>query len=196
MQYQETGRFGRITKNLRKLGFENEMPEILFDSSAFPELKKSEQSKYVETVVKRMESIIGPENTEQVLFQCGAKCCGKSWSKFVQNIWDDSNSLPDFFYNLNQKEAKYNTEIEYNELNNSITVSRKKCICGLINKGTKFVENTDYCSCSIGHMSEFFSTIFKIKNIELLNSIYAGDDRCEWLISIKEKDSKESENNG
>lgn len=36
MKYQETGRFGRITKNLRKLGFEKEMAEILFDSSAFP----------------------------------------------------------------------------------------------------------------------------------------------------------------
>jgi hypothetical protein len=47
MTYQETGRFGRITKNLRKLGFEKEMEKILFDSSNFPGLKKSEQSKYV-----------------------------------------------------------------------------------------------------------------------------------------------------
>ena len=28
MQYQETGRFGRITKNLRKLGFEKEMADV------------------------------------------------------------------------------------------------------------------------------------------------------------------------
>ena len=196
MKYQETGRFGRITKNLRKLGFKNEMEEILFDSSTFPELKKSEQTKYVETVVKRMKKAIGPENTARVLFECGAKCCGKSWSEFVQNIWDESNSLPDFFYNLNQKEAKYNTKIEYNNSKKSITVSRTRCICGLINKGSKFEDNTDYCSCSIGHMSEFFSTIFEVKSIELLNSIYAGDDKCEWLISIKEEPIEKSGDNG
>ena len=79
---------------------------------------------------------------------------------------------------------------------NLITVSRNKCICGLINKGDKFVENTDYCSCSVGHMSEFFSTIFIVENIELLNSIYAGDEKCEWLISIKEKHIEKSEDNG
>lgn len=193
MKYQETGRFGRITKNLRKLGYEKEMEEILFDSSTFTELKKAEQNIYLETVIKRMENIIGQKNTKEVFFECGAKCCGKSWSKFVQNIWDESNSLPDFFYNLNQKEAQYNTKIEFNEQKNLITVSRTKCICGLINKGSKFGENTNYCSCSVGHMSEFFSTVFKINEIELLNSIYAGDDKCEWLIYIDLKNNEKSE---
>jgi hypothetical protein len=161
------------------------MEEILFDSSNFPGLKKSEQSKYVETVVRRMKKNIGLKNTENVLFECGAKCCGKSWSKFVKNIWDDSSSPANFFYNLNQKEAKYNTTIEYDQLKNLITVSRTKCICGLINKGTNFTENMDYCSCSIGHMSVFFNTIFNVQDIKLLNSIYTGSDKCEWLIFIE-----------
>jgi len=45
-------------------------------------------------------------------------------------------------------------------------------------------------------MSEFFSTVFKINEIDLLNSIYAGDDKCEWLISIDLKNGEKSEKNG
>ena len=41
MKYQETGRLGRISKNMRKLGFEADMDKILFDSSEFPNFKLS-----------------------------------------------------------------------------------------------------------------------------------------------------------
>jgi len=71
IKYQETGRFGRITKHLRKQGFEEEMKDILYDSGNFTELKKADQTKYVETVVNRMVKSIGEENTEKVLGQIG-----------------------------------------------------------------------------------------------------------------------------
>jgi hypothetical protein len=66
MSYQETGRFGRITKSLRKNGFENKMEDILFDSRNFTNLKKKEQTQYVGAVVNRMEQLIGEDNTKKV----------------------------------------------------------------------------------------------------------------------------------
>jgi len=45
MEYIETGRFGRITKNLRKQGFELEMEKILHDSNDFKNLNKRDQTK-------------------------------------------------------------------------------------------------------------------------------------------------------
>ena len=182
--YQETGRIGRITKHLRKDGFEEEMKEILHDSEHFTKLKKVDQTLYVETVVGRMVESIGKENTERVLFNCGAQCCGKSWSEFAKRIWDSSKSIEDFFIQLNKEEKKYNTQIKYNPDEHSIVVERTQCICGLINKGKPFTSNNDYCKCSIGHMSVFFNTVFSVKNINLEKSIYAGADKCKWLIEI------------
>ena len=186
MEYQETGRFGRITKNMRKLGFAAAMEITLFDSLEFPNLKKKEQAKYLETVMERMERNIGLENTNRVLYECGAQCCGKSWSSFVKQIWDNSKSLEDFFVNLNNEEKKYDTRITYDSQHKSITVVRNKCICGLINKGNIFKENNTFCNCSIGHMSVFFNSIFVVESIQLMKSIYAGDERCEWIIRLKE----------
>lgn len=187
MEYQETGRLGRITKNLRKQGFEKGMENILYDSSKFPKLKKPEQTKYVETVMIRMIENIGVECTEKVLFECGAKCCGKSWVKFVKGIWDVSNSLDDFFVNLNTEEKKYNTTIDYNLTAQSITVERNKCICGLINKGEHFTDNISYCKCSNGHMSEFFNSVFSVKEVKLEESIYSGADTCRWTVQLDNK---------
>jgi hypothetical protein len=183
MKYQETGRFGRITKNLRKNGFEKEMEKIVFDSLEFTKMKKKEQNKYIEKIMSRMVREIGKENTNKVMFDCGYQCCGKSWSKLVKNIWDNSNSLDDFFVNLNKQEEKYNTFIKNN--GDTITVIREKCICGMVNKGAKFEKNKTYCNCSIGHMQKFFSTIFQLGEIKLLKSIMNGDEKCEWEIEYK-----------
>lgn len=185
MKYQETGRFGRITKNLRRLGFENQMPQILDDSDKFTTLKKSDQTDYVETVIGRMNVFIGEENTNKVLFECGAQCCGKSWSDFALKIWKQSTSLNDFFIRLNEEEKKYNTFIEYHPESKTIIVERSACICGLINKGKHFTYDKKFCNCSIGHMSVFFNTIFSVTDIQLVNSIFAGAEKCRWLLTIR-----------
>lgn len=186
MKYQETGRLGRITKNMRKLGFEAEMHKVLFDSSEFPHIKKKDQTKYIETVMERMEKNIGLENTKSILRECGAQCCGKSWSHFVRRIWDNAKSPADFFANLNNEEKKYDTQITYDSENKSISVVRDKCICGLIKKGDIFNKPSVFCNCSIGHMSVFFSSIFRVANIQLMKSIYSGDETCEWTIKLEE----------
>jgi len=185
MKYQETGRLGRITKNLRKLGFEKEMETILFDSSNFTKLKKIDQTRYIETLTKRMEETIGLEASKKVLFECGAQCCGKSWSKFVKAVWEKSNSLEDFFEKINKAEEKYYTHFSYNSTNNTITLIRTKCICGLINKGNIFTNNTSFCNCSLGHMDVFFNSVLNVKDIKLEKSIFSGNERCEWLIQLK-----------
>lgn len=188
--FQETGRFGRITKNLRKLGFENEMDKILFDSLEFNKLNKNDQTKYIETIVERMDKIIGSENTKRVLFECGSQCCGKSWSKFAKNVWEQSKSLDDFFVRINKAEEKYNTYFVYDSKKNIITLTRTKCICGLINKGEHFSKNKPFCNCSLGHMSVFFNSIFNVVDIKLKKSIYSGDKICEWLITIESLSNK------
>ncbi len=184
MDYLEGGRFGRITKHLRKQGYEKEMEEILYDSKNFPKLKKVEQTKYVETVMGRMGKSIGKENTEKVLFECGSQCCGKSWSNFVKRIWNQSESATDFFKKLNEKEEKYNTQFTYKPDKSLIIVERSKCICGLINKGKLFRTYKEYCKCSIGHMSVFFNTVFNVKEINMEQSIYSGSKKCKWQIRL------------
>jgi len=177
---------GRITKNMRRLGFEADMEAVLFDSSGFPHLNKKEKTKYIETVVGRMEKQIGWDNTKQVLQECGAQCCGRSWESFAKRIKDQSKSLEDFFVNLNQEEEQYNTHIVHDSAHRSITVVRDRCICGLINKGNIFSENSNFCQCSIGHMSTFFNAVLKVEDIQLKHSIYAGDEWCEWVVRWKD----------
>jgi len=185
MGYQETGRFGRITKSLRKNGFENKMEDILFDSNNFTSLKKKEQTQYVGTVVERMEQLIGEDNTKKVLFECGKNCCGKSWTDFAKKIYNNSDSIENFIDNLNKEEIKYNTFITFNKNKNTIQVKRTKCICGLINKGEIFSHTNLYCSCSNGHMSAFFNSIFRVDEVVLVKSIYNGNDSCVWEVLLK-----------
>lgn len=184
IKFQETGRFGRITKNMRKLGFEEHMEDVLFDSLTFPTLNKKEQTRYIETIMDRMQKTIGLENTYKVLEECGAQCCGKSWSSFAKQIWDCSATSEDFFVSLNREEKKYNTHISYDSMGKNITVTREKCICGMINKGNVFEQGNVFCNCSIGHMNEFFSSIFEVRNVKLVKSIYSGDKMCQWIVSI------------
>lgn len=186
MEYIEGGRIGRITKHLRNQGYEKEMENILYDSKSFPKLKKPEQTRYVETVVDRMDKSIGEENAEKVLFECGAQCCGKSWSSFAKRIWNQSESINDFFKKLNKEEEKYNTQITYAPDRNSITVERSKCICGLINKGKPFKTNKSYCKCSIGHMSVFFKAVFNVNEIQIEQSIYSCSEKCKWQIQLND----------
>lgn len=186
MKYQETGRFGRITKNLEKKGFEIEMEKILYDSIEFTKLKKPDQTEYIENIMDRMVKTIGQDNTNDVLFACGAQCCGNSWSNFAKKIWKSSKSIEDFIKNLNREEEKYDTHMSYNSLKKLITVTRSKCICGLINKGEHFQDNKSYCNCSIGHMSVFFNSVFPVRNIKLEKTIFNGADRCEWNIGLHE----------
>ena len=126
MGYQETGRFGRITKSLRKNGFCDEMDDILFDSDNFTKLKKTAQTEYVEIVVNRMEQLIGEDNTKKVLFECGKNCCGKSWSNFAKRIYNNSNSIEDFVKKLNEEEIKYSTIISYDKNKRAIQVRKNK----------------------------------------------------------------------
>ncbi len=185
MEYQETGRFGRITKSLRINGFEAEMPEILYDSINFTNLNKKGQTQYLECVMERMIDKLGQANTNKVLFSCGEQCCGKSWANFAKRIWANSdNSIDKFVTNMNIEEEKYHTFVSYDSKNNSIIVNRKKCICGLINKGNPFETNKSFCNCSIGHMSAFFKAIFKVEEIILSKSIMNGDYNCEWKIKL------------
>lgn len=186
MAYQETGRFGRITKHLRKLGHEGEMESILHDSGGFARLKKAEQVKYVDVVVGRMVEAIGPQEAERVLYECGAQCCGKSWSAFARRIWDESATVEEFVGNLNREEEKYNTRIEYLPDDNALVVERTACICGLINKGLPLDAGSRYCSCSLGHMAIFFGTVLEVGGIELEESISAGSDRCRWTVQLQE----------
>lgn len=185
MDYQETGRFGRITKNLRHKGFQNKMDGILHDSRNFNDLNKNDQTQYIETVITRMVESIGQKDTDAVLFSCGEQCCGKSWANFAKEIWNKSNgSIDIFIVNLNIAEEKYNTQMFYDQSKRTITVIRTKCICGLVNKGDRFKSNKSFCNCSIGHMSQFFNSVVPVEKIVFIKSIMNGDDRCEWDIKL------------
>ncbi len=187
MEYPETGRIGRITKNLRKHGFEDRMESILFDAHSFSTLKKKEQTKYIETVLNRMTALIGRESTDAVMHSCGEQCCGKSWSSFARNIRNKSDgTIADFIRRLNIEEEKYNTFMEYHPGENLIKVFRTACICGMVNKGDKFSGENRFCSCSIGHMSVFFGAVFRDPSITFKASIMNGNEQCEWHIILPE----------
>ena len=184
MKYQETGRLGRITKNLRKNGFEENMEKILFDSTDFNKLTEKGKVGFIETIVNRMEKEIGEDSTKRVLFSCGEQCCGKSWATFAMNIWNSSTSLENFFTNLNNEEEKYNTSFSYKENLEIVYVKRSKCICGLINKGNFSNSKNLFCTCSNGHMTDFFNSIFSVKEVILEQSISSGASECTWRIEL------------
>ena len=62
-----------------------------------------------------MGKYLGKDNTQKVLRSCGNQCCGKSWTNFVKDIWDETKELTSFFKLLNIREKACNTEFVYNK---------------------------------------------------------------------------------
>jgi hypothetical protein len=187
MEYLITGRFGRITKNIINNGFEEYLDNILYDSMEFPKMNKKQKAEYIQLVIIRMEKYIGKDNTLKVLNSCGKQCCGKSWTTFAKDIWDETKELTRFFEFLNIREKAYNTEFVYNKEKNTIIINRGKCLCGLVEKAQFKYDTGRYCECSTGHFKEFFEAIFSVEDISIKQSILYGADCCTWEVKLKEK---------
>ena len=184
MEYYKSGRFGRITKNAIKEGFEDSLEKVLYDSMDFASLSKKKSAEYVEEVINRMEKQLGRENTKKVLVSCGQQCCGKSWTKFTRDIKEETDTIEDFFELLNKREEPFQTSFTFNKDEKSIFINRSKCLCGLVNKAKNKFDSNLYCECSTGHFLNFFDSIFNVESIELKKSILNGSDSCQWIVKI------------
>ncbi len=184
MKYHESGRFGRITKNIRAMGQADKLADIMPESWTFSQMSPKEKTQYVFRVVKRMETHLGSEPTKAVMHRCGQQCCGKSWIGFVQDIWAESKDLNDFFTRLNHQERAYHTVFSYSPKSRTIEIDRTRCICGLAGNARYPTDSTLFCECSAGHFSEFFCSVFDVRDISLKQSLLAGADSCKWILTI------------
>ncbi len=184
MEFHKSGRFGRIVKNMIQEGFEDQLEYIFYDSMQFSSMGKKEKVKYIEEVIQRLDQRLGHEVATKILKNCGRQCCGKSWANFVTDIHDATENIDDFFILLNEREAPYNTVFDYHSARNEITITRQKCLCGLIDKAKRQFESNLYCACSTGHFEKFFDTVFSVEGIRLNQSILTGAKFCEWTVKI------------
>ena len=85
---------------------------------------------------------------------------------------------------LNDREKPYDTSFDFDRQKKVITITRTKCICGLVNKAKDTLGSNTFCECSTGHFREFFKEIFDVAGIELKQSILVGEGSCVWEVKI------------
>ncbi len=185
MAYHRTGKFGRITKNLEALGHHASMDHMLHDSNQIATLSAKERASYVTKVLERMVDAIGEEETEEVMMACGRNCAGKLWSRFVADLRDSSPTLEAFIKVLNDQERDYNTSFSFDDDRKKLTITRTRCVCGLINHAKETYSNARYCACSRGHFMTFLGPVFDVAKITQTGSLLKGDPACVWVVDIE-----------
>jgi predicted hydrocarbon binding protein len=125
-----------------------------------------------------MENELGTEKTKEIMNLCGSKCCGLGHRKTGKKKFKESNSIDEFLKEISIKGV--NCKLLDN---NTIFAEYQRCFCGQV-KATKVpFPNLTYCQCSAAFNRQYFSSVFnKPVKVEVIKSVIAGDDSCQFKI--------------
>lgn len=132
-------------------------------------------------VVKELCNSIGIEKANLVMQMCGIECIGSTAIETARKLYKESKDIGDFLTKLNaQHIGGGNLRLD----GNSILGGYDRCYCGSVSK-TKSQIPLTYCFCSTGWYKKLFEEVLaKPVQVELLQSITNGADKCLFRISL------------
>jgi len=121
----------------------------------------------------------------EILENCGADCASSSTliegAVKVSNEFVKSKTLDEIF---DLFKTNYYNSPNLTKTGNEITLIFEKCTCPIVKEG---VDNPILCHCTVGHTKKIFQTLFNRNvEVELEESILAGDKICKQIIAIEE----------
>ena len=126
-------------------------------------------------------NILDKKDSICIFKECG-RLCSESYSKKLYiDTYEKSNSINDFFNNLNGEYIHVKV-IKENEV---YEVAYPECLCDLYTKG--YMKTSKLCECSKQSLIYNLETLFKDKyniKVEKVSTILEGARECAFKISL------------
>lgn len=117
-----------------------------------------------------------------IMEACGRCCISASVLAKARRLQQEARNLDDLLNRLNEVHIGGGHLWRDGDV---IHASYNRCYCGSVSK-TRQPFSATYCHCSCGWYRQLFETLLdRPVEVELLSSIIQGDERCQFLIHIR-----------
>lgn len=178
-----SGRIGRFARQIEKETTLKIAEKFMKTYEEFEKANNPGKAAWLKKTVKRMEKELGKKTTKSILESCGRKCCGPTSRKIAAKFMNESKTIKEFLKNLNEKGLGGGRLKLKNK--STITGGYDVCYCGQVKHTKEPFKNTTYCYCSAGWYKQMFESALKrTVEVEVVQTIISGADRCEFIIHI------------
>ena len=180
----KTGRIGRLAKFIEKEAGLNVLLEVMQDVDQFESTSSTvRKADWIRVAIQRLEQSVGEETSIRIMEVCGRQCCGQTHRKHARQLRVESESMGAFIEKLNEKGIGGGRLKLVDQ--DIITGGYDRCYCGQVKQTKVPFPTTTYCHCSVGWYKQLFETALERPvEIELVQSIIAGAESCEFIIHI------------
>lgn len=165
-----------IYKAVEKFGGENTAKKIVYGANE--EAREENNGTWVNATMKRLEDSFAPTVTKQIRMECQ---CGYGMEEKVALLRELRASYSDLEEMANSDKAK--TAGLFSE-NDSLYLQFTFCPCPMLGE-VEQLDSKTWCQCTTGYSKVLFERAFECKaDVELLESIKSGDNRCLMKIVL------------
>jgi hypothetical protein len=134
--------------------------------------------KWANGVCTYLEERFSDEEIRNIRMDCS--CSPGTKAEKVKKLYENSADYDEFCERFN-KEYSPGNQLAYD--GGALYLSYPTCYCSCINRGDGYVTNS-WCVCTLGYTEKLFSCALSGKvNVELLESVKTGGEKCVMKIT-------------
>ncbi|MHC4106371.1 MAG: DUF6144 family protein [Planctomycetota bacterium] len=134
----------------------------VFESLGTP----GQKAGFIKILMEELTKQVPKADANRIMQECGTSCIGESTIRKAKKLYKESSGMTEFLSG------------------NIISGGYDTCYCGSVSK-TKEAMPITYCYCSTGWYKRLFEEVLeKAVEVEILETIASGADKCEFRIKI------------
>jgi len=134
----------------------------------------NEKKEWVEFISNELEKNFDEETIKNIRMGCHCTENGKldESKTFIKRVFSESSNFEEFVSNMNKNGAGWFID------NEDLFTQFHSCSCSMLD-GVDVLPTKTWCYCTVGFNKSIFEDVFECEvDIELVESIKMGDDRC------------------
>jgi predicted hydrocarbon binding protein len=149
----------------------------VFESLGTP----GQKAGFIKILMEELTKQVPKADANRIMQECGTSCIGESTIRKAKKLYKESSGMTEFLSKLNDNHIGGGLlQLD----GNIISGGYDTCYCGSVSK-TKEVMPITYCYCSTGWYKRLFEEVLeKAVEVEILETIASGADKCEFRIKI------------
>jgi predicted hydrocarbon binding protein len=141
-----------------------------------------QKAKSIQRMMEVLDRDLDLPRRKTIMEACGRRCIGASTLAKARQLQRGAQDLDDLLVLLNQAHIG-GGHLRREE--HVIHAAYDRCYCGSVNQANAPFSST-YCQCSCGWFRQLFETLLgKPVEVELLDSILQGAERCRFTIHLE-----------
>ena len=160
------------------------MNELVQACEAFVALTTAqEQARCIQGITDLLDREVDSDTRRAIMEACGRRCIARRTLDAATRLQQEAQDLDDLLCRLNEAHIGGGHLQREGDV---IHATYDQCYCQSVSETREPLSPT-YCHCGCGWYRQLFETILdRPVKVDLLSSIIQGDDRCRYLIRIRE----------